>query len=126
MKVPFKRILRCLILAAVIIGLVWCGISFIKYASYTSTNIYKLDEIEEGVYGYYNVTVSSIPAENYDMITLYFGGRIYTLDGDVKIHYTTEEPKVVWTYRRVVHGDRIEVYVPEGSIIVRPNVNVGG
>lgn len=33
--VLFKRILHFLIIAAVIIGLIWCGVSFNKYASYT-------------------------------------------------------------------------------------------
>ena len=76
-----------------------------------------LEEIENGVYGYYGVTVSSIPAQNYQMITVYYGGSIRTLKGYVKICYTNGEPKIHIKDYNIVNADDIIVYVPKGTII---------
>jgi hypothetical protein len=90
-----------------------------------ATYEYNLSEIDDGVYGYYNTVSSGVPAQNYEVITLYFNGSIHTLDGDVNIHYTDSEPRLVWHYVRLVHGCTYDVYVPNGSIEMRPNVGLG-
>jgi hypothetical protein len=90
-----------------------------------ATYEYSLSEIDDGVYGYYNTVSSGVPAQNYEVITLYFNGSIHTLDGNVNIHYTDGEPRLVWHYVRLVHGCTYDVYVPNGSIEMRPNVGLG-
>ena len=119
-----KRFLKVMLAIIILIGLVSCGKSCYEYVTYRNTLTFELEEIEDGIYGYYTTTVSARPAENYEVITLYFSGRIYTLDGTVKIHYTDYTPKLIWTDTNTVHGDRFDVYAPEGSIVIRPNVNV--
>ena len=113
-----KKLLTCVLFIAIAIGCVSCY----RYATYKNTIEYSLTEIDDGVYGYYNAVTSNIPSENYSMIVLCLNGQIYTLNGDVNIHYTTEKPKLIWTDVNLVHGDTFDVYVPSGSIEMRPNL----
>lgn len=86
---------------------------------------YKLEEIEDGVYGYYGVTVSHIPAENYQMITVYYGGSIRTLKGHIQVCYTSGEPKIHIKNYKIVNADIITVYVPKGTIINIGTTGIG-
>jgi hypothetical protein len=93
--------------------------------TYSETLEYTLYEIDDGVFGYYNLVTSSIPSQNYEVITLYFGGGMYTLKGHVSIHYTDETPKLIWERTKLVNGDSMAVYIPKGSLEIRQNVTVG-
>ena len=117
-----KKILLYILLLTLCIYLGSCMKSCHEYITYTNTVEYKLKDFGDGTYGYYNAVTSNIPSENYEMIVLCFADRIYTLKGDVNIHYTNEEPKLIWTDVNVVHGDTFDVYVPYGSIEMRPNL----
>lgn len=117
-----KKILKVFLIIAIIVGCVSCTKSCYDHATYSNTVEYKLCEIGDGIYGYYNVVTSNIPAENYEMIVLCFNGSVHTLKGDVNIHYTDGECKIVWNDVNVVHGDTFDVYVPYGSIEMRPNL----
>lgn len=117
-----KKILVCILIIAIVLGCVSCMRSCHEYSTYSNTFEYTLTELSDGVYGYYNAVTSNIPAENYEMIVLCFNGQIYTLKGDVNIHYTDNECKLIWTDVNLVHGDTFEVYVPSGSIEMRPNL----
>lgn len=119
-----KKIFSILLIAAIIFGLASCTKYCWDCITYKETLEYNLYEINDGIYGYYNIVSSSIPAQNYEVITLYFGG-VYTLKGDVNIHYTNERPRLVWEKTKIVNGDTIDVYVPYNSIEVRPNMTVG-
>ena len=118
----FKKILLVILILYVIFAISSCTKRWIDYKNEQNTYEYKLEELEPGVYGYYNAVRSNIPSENYDMVVLYFSGKIWTLDGDVNIHYTDGQPKLIWIDRNLVHGDTFEVYVPEGTIDFRPNL----
>ena len=111
--------------AAILFGFVSCAKYFHDCATYENIVEYKLVEINDGVYGYYNTVSSKAPASNYEVITLCLNGSVRTLKGDVNIHYTTGDPKLVWTQTKTVNGDTIDVYVPQGSIEMRPNVGLG-
>lgn len=117
-----KKILLYILLFALCVYLGSCAKSCHDYVTYKNIFEYKLSDFGNGIYGYYNAVTSNIPAENYEMIVLCFAGRIHTLNGDVNIHYTDGEPKLIWTDVNVVHGDTFEVYVPYGSIEMRPNL----
>ena len=118
----FKNAILYGLILLICLGLGSCTKRWIDYKNEQNTYEYKLGELEPGVYGYYNAVRSNIPSENYDMVVLYFSGKIWTLDGDVNIHYTDGQPKLIWIDRNLVHGDTFEVYVPEGTINFRPNL----
>lgn len=117
-----KKILTCVLIAAVVIGCIYGLKSCHDYTTYSETNEYSLTELGDGIYGYYNAVTSNIPAENYEMIVLCLNGQIYTLKGDVNIHYTDNECRLVWTDTNIVNGDTFDIYVPFDSIEMRPNL----
>lgn len=118
----FKRIIKIFLIVTVILGCVSCAKSCYNTYTYSNTVEYQLTELNDGIYGYYNAVTSNIPAENYEMIVLCFNGQIYTLKGDVNIHYTEDECKLIWTDINFVNGDTFDVYVPYGTIVMRPNL----
>lgn len=119
-----KQILILLIIV-IAFGLVAPAIYTIDCITYKEILEYNLYEISDGIYGYYNIVASAIPAQNYQVVTLYFGGGIYTLKGQVNIHYTDSNPRLVWEKTKTVNGDTLDVYIPYGSLEVRPNMTVG-
>ena len=119
-----KKIVVCILIAGITLGCVSCVNYCHECITYRNTLEYTLDEIDNGVYGYYNAVTSNIPSENYEMIVLCLNGQIYTLKGDVNIHYTDDEPRLIWNERKIVNGDTYEVYVPSGTIEMRPNIGV--
>lgn len=120
-----KKILAIILVAVMVFGLVSCAKYYWDYITYTETLEYNLHEINDGIYGYYNIVSSAIPAQNYQVVTLYFGGGVYTLKGQVNIHYTESNPRLVWEKTKTVNGDTLDVYIPYGSLEVRPNMTVG-
>lgn len=117
-----KKIVKCVLIVAIIFGCVYGLKSCHDYTTYSETHEYNLIDLGDGIYGYYNAVTSNIPAENYEMIVVCLGGQIYTLKGDVNIHYTDDEHRLVWTSTNIVHGDTFDIYVPFGSIKMRPNL----
>lgn len=117
-----KKILKYVLIAAIIFGCMYGLKSCYDYSTYSETREYSLDYVDGGIYGYYNAVTSNIPAENYEMIVLCLNGQIYTLKGDVNIHYTDNEHRLVWTATNIVNGDTFDIYVPFDSIEMRPNL----
>ena len=120
-----KKIIKIVMVVAMVIGLGSCTKSCWDYTTYKETFEYNLYEMNDGIYAYYNIVSSSKPAYNYEVITLYFADGVYTLKGDVNIHYTDSKPRIVWEKTNVVNGDTIDVYIPYNSLEVRPNMTVG-
>lgn len=119
-----KKIVMCVLNVAIIFGCVCFLKSCLDYTTYSETHEYNLTDLGDGIYGYYNAVTSSIPAENYEMIVVCLNGQIYTLKGDVNIHYTDNEHRLVWTSTNMVYGDTFDIYVPLGSIELRPNLTL--
>jgi hypothetical protein len=112
----------CIIFTIAVIGLlVILSINSSKYTEYK----YQLSEIQDGVYGVYGNVVSSIPAQNYEMITLCCDGQIKTFKGRVNITYTDETPYVILKDCNLVNADKIYVYVPFGTIEYQGTTGVG-
>lgn len=86
---------------------------------------YKLSEISDGVYGTYNTVVSSIPAQNYDMITLCCNSQIRTFKGDVYITYTDSDPYMLHKASKLVNADILYVYVPFNTIAYQNATGIG-
>lgn len=121
-----KNIFLCLIIVGILLGCSSCIKSYAKYASWENAVECNLTELDDGIYGYYNTVSSNIPSHNYEVITLCVNGSVRTLRGDVNIHFDSSEHKLVWIQTRYVNGDTIDVYVPQGTIEMRPNVAYGG
>lgn len=120
-----RRILPYLITAAIILAFcVFIG-CLIHHGNQHTEHEYALSELSSGVYGVYSVVSSSIPAQNYEMITLCCNGNICTFKGNVNIQYTDAvKPYVVWHNYNTVNSDDIWVYVPYGTIEFQKGVGV--
>lgn len=114
-----------LITIVVILVFCLCIGALVSYGNRHTEHEYKLYELSDGVYGMYTVVSSSIPAQNYEMITLCCNGSVYTFKGNINIQHTdTVEPYVVWHNYNIVNGDDIWVYVPHGTIEFQKGVGV--
>lgn len=119
------KILKTIFIIGFIIGCVFLVRGCYVHTYIDSTTVeYALTEINDDVYGYYNTVSSKAPASNYEMITLCVNGSICTFKGTVNIYYTNGETKLVWTKKNYNYGDILNVYVPYGSIEMRPNVGL--
>ena len=85
---------------------------------------YNLFELNDGVYAIYYTTHSTVPAHNYEVITLNCNGTIYTFRGQVQITYSDDDPYVIYQKRNIVNADRMYVYVPSGSVEFQGSVMV--
>lgn len=93
----------------------------VSYVFYKEVREYDLTELENSTYVYYQRVVSTVPAENYDLVTVNANGRYLTLDGDVIIR-TSDSCRMIWTDINVVHADDIVIYVPNGTVKYLPVV----
>ena len=93
----------------------------VGYLFYKEVREYDLTELENSTYVYYQRVVSTVPAENYDLVTVNANGRYLTLDGDVIIR-TSDSCRMTWTDINVVHADDIVLYVPNGTVKYLPVV----
>ena len=117
---------------SVIVALVFAIIVVVLFATlmifgnqYTEYE-YSLSELKDGVYGVYSTVVSSIPAKNYDVITLCCDGSIKTFKGTVHVIYTDGEIYAKYKNSRLVNADEIWVYVPFGTIEYQGTTGISG
>lgn len=92
-----------------------------KYTEYQSS----LYEMNDGVYAIYYTTHSSIPAYNYEVVTVCCNGNICTFKGDINISFTNEKPYVRVKQYQMANADDVYVYVPQGTVVYQPSVNIG-
>lgn len=108
-----------IIIAVVIFILIAFGVKkCVNYMNYTEAYEYDLEEIRDGKYVIYQRTVSSIHAENYEMVTVCANGNVTTFKGKVDFVLTENENnrvKVVSEIHRT-HGDRVIVYTTKEKI----------
>jgi hypothetical protein len=91
-----------------------------KYTEYQSP----LYEMSDGVYAIYYTTHSSVPAYNYEVVTVCCNGNICTFKGNVNISFTNDEPYIKVKQYNIVNADEVYVYVPQGTVSYQPSVNV--
>lgn len=96
----------------------------IKAEQYTEYE-YQLSEIQDGIYGTYSTIVSTVPAQNCDVITLCCDGQIRTFRGTVHITYTNHRSYVLYRDVGYHNGDELWVYVPTGTIEFQGTTGVG-
>ena len=102
-------------------------ISSIVYLSKPQARLtFAIAEIEDGIYAYYENTVSAIPAQNYSMITFSdTQGNIYTVKGKITIRACKEDPFVVWTMYNIVSSDEVTIYIPSNGVKYLGTISVG-
>ena len=96
MKDCIKIVIFSLLAILIVGGIVCCGIWFYECETQYQEYTYTLEELEEDVYGIYQTVVSSIPAQNYTMITICCDGNVKTIKGVIQICYTEETPKIIY------------------------------
>lgn len=109
----------------VVIGLIVIPAKLIDYGNQYTEHEYQLYEMNEGVYAIYYTTHSSVPAYNYEVVTLCCDGNIYTFKGNVYISFTNDEPYAKVIKYNTVNNDDVYVYVPYRTVCYRSSVNVG-
>lgn len=75
-----------------------------------------VEELEPGIYGYTATTVSNIPAENYEMLTVLCNGTYMNIKGHVKIVYDSNVPYIEYKSTNTVNADSVIIHVKKGQI----------
>lgn len=75
-----------------------------------------IEELEPGIYGYTSTTVSNIPAENYEMLTVLCNGTYMNIKGHVKIVYDSNVPYIEYKSTNTVNADSVIIHVQKGQI----------
>ena len=109
--------INTIIMTATILIIITLTASLVSYGNKCTEYKFQLSEIQDGIYCVYNNVVSSIPAHNYDIITLCCDGQIRTFKGSINIVYTNSDPYVFYkNYNHRVNADVFDVYIPFGSV----------
>lgn len=133
-KVPsstIKDVVQIVAVVLLIIGIIGGCIWLVYDVQYASTHptgksTIQLSEMENGVYAYRQVVVSSIPAQNYDIaIFCDEHGRQYTVKGHVFTAAYSGQPYAVIERYRVINADRVTIYAPIQTIRYLDAVSVG-
>lgn len=122
----FKKISKSTIIAISILVLFISAIGgLIHYGNQYTEHEYQLHEMNDGVYAIYYTTHSRVPAQNYEVVTICGNGDVFTLRGHVHIFFTDGEPYVKIKDYNIVNGDKIYVYVPQGTVSYQESVIIG-
>ena len=100
------------------------GLVFEQFEEPPTVYEYQLSEIEDGVYGIHITTTSRAPASNYEMVSVNINDQIYTIKGNVNVHYVDGESRLVWTDTNYVNSDTADLYVPKGTIRYDGVINI--
>ncbi len=123
MKKKFDKI--TIVAIAMSVAMILVVVGLVVYGEQYTEHEFQLTEIQDGVYGVSNTVVSSIPAQNYDIITLCCNGQIRTFKGTIHITYTNADPYVVYRNTNLANADVLYVYVPFGTIEYQGTISVG-
>ena len=119
MKKFFKTIIPIIVIVVALI-------LFLNWANKTEKYECKMEEIQSGIYAKYQSTASSIPAYNYEIITVCINGQLITYDGNVEFIFFFFFNKIKVTEKRnMVHGDIVIVYTSKDSVGYLGTVGIG-
>lgn len=79
---------------------------------------FELAELSDGIYAYRETVVSSVPAENYTMVTVCdIDGNMFTVKGTVNfVNQTERKPYAVFEDYNMVNSDVITIYATPSAI----------
>ncbi len=119
-SIQYLMIIIC-ILASIFFG----AYKFSLWADYTEEYSYELEEVKSGTYAIYNTVSSTVPAHNYNMVTICYNGQIHVFQGTVNICQTSNKPHVdIISKPHKNYSDEITIYVPKGTIEFAEGVGV--
>lgn len=122
MKKFFKAIIAIIVIAVGIVAL----ILFLNWANKTEKYECEIEEIQSGIYARYQNTASSIPADNYEIITVCINGQLITYKGNVEFIFVENENKIEVTEKpNIVHSDKVIVYTSKDSVEYLGTVGIG-
>lgn len=122
MKNFFKTIIPIIVISVSIVAL----ILFLNWANKTKKYECKIEEIQSGIYARYQSTASSVPADNYEIITVCINGQLITYKGSVEFIFVENENKIKVTEKpSIVHGDKVIVYTSKDSVEYLGTVGIG-
>lgn len=104
-----------------VIYFVWVGWS----ENHQEIKTYEISDLGDGVYVKYSETVSSIPAENYQIAIYKIGNKIFTTRGNIEIYFTEDRPIVEIKESLYVNNQTAIFYVPETGVECTSIVKVG-
>ena len=120
MKKPFKIIIAIIVVSIIIL------ILFLNWANKTEKYECEIEEIQNGIYARYQSTASSIPAYNYEIITVCINGQLITYDGNVEFIFVENENKIKVTEKpNMVHSDKVIVYTSKDSVEYLGTIGIG-
>ena len=120
MKKFFKTIIPIIVISIVAL------ILFLNWANKTEKYECEIEEIQSGIYVRYQSTASSIPAYNYEIITVCINGQLITYDGNVEFIFEENENKIKVTEKpNMVHSDKVIVYTSKDSVEYLGTVGIG-
>jgi len=115
-----KRTMKMILaIAASLVSLLLIVVSvlFVYNASKPIRFEFKLSELEDGIYCYKTDVVSSIPAQNYTLITVSDkDGNTYTIHGSLSTRNYDGEPYIVWDHKEMINSDSVIIYAPIETI----------
>lgn len=126
-----KDVLQIVVVVLLIIGILGGCVWLVYDVQYASTHsisksTIQLSEMESGVYAYRQVVVSSIPAQNYDIVIFCDEhGRQYTVKGHVFTAAYNGQPYAVIERYKIINADRVTIYAPIQTIRYLDTVSVG-
>lgn len=112
----FLFIILVLLTVPIVMYFVWV----IGYGVYRHYNPIEwssaVEELEPGIYGYTSTTVSNVPAQNYEMLTVLCDGSYTTIKGKVKIMYDSDTPYIEYESTSIVNADSVTIHAQKGQI----------
>lgn len=121
MKNFFKTIILIIVIAVALI-------LFFNWANKTEKYECEIEEIQSGIYVRYQSTVSCVPAQNYEIVTVCINGQLITYKGSVKFIFTKNENenKIEVTEKpNMVHNNKVIVYTSKDSVEYLGIVGIG-
>ncbi len=119
-KLTFGEKILFLIVGALITFVVGYFVWVIGYGIYRHYNPIEwtspIEELEPGIYGYTSTSVSNIPAENYEMLTVLCNGSYMNIKGHVRIVYDSNTPYIEYKSTNTVNADSVTIHVQKGQI----------
>lgn len=125
MRKKWKDIWPVIVILGLIIGFIASVALLMHHNSKGTEYEYDLCEIDDGVYAVYYTTHSRAPAYNYEVVTLCCGGAIRIFKGHVHIEFTDGKPHARARISNMINSDEVYVYVPKGTVVYQPSVDIG-
>ena len=101
-----------LIIIGFIIGAIWV----VKQLTFKEVTNGRLEEVDNGVYAQTYSVYSNVPANNTSVAIVCINNKLCKISGKINIYYTNDAPHYEYTSTHRVNGDKLDIYVPKGTV----------